>query len=109
MNTPDPHAAADAAFTSYFRAQMPARFPTAPIPVDAAPKLPTRGNPWRTRLTLAASVAALLVFGFTFSYGPATQSQPKGEIINNPTAGPNGKVKGLADHIPKDDKIDVIP
>ena len=100
---PDPHAAADAAFARYFRAHLPAQWPAAPIPVDAAPALPARGGAWRTRMTLGAGVAAMLALGFALSYGPAANTAPKsGDAIRNPTA--NGQ--GLHKHMPKDDKIE---
>lgn len=59
----------DRAFSQFFRAQMPAKWPAAPIPADAAPA--RAAGSWRVRLTLGASVAALLALGFAVSYGPA--------------------------------------
>jgi hypothetical protein len=93
----------DKVFSRYFKAQLPARWPAAPIPVDAAPAVPTaRAGSWRTRLTLAASVAALLAIGFGVSYGPGSSpSQPKGsgEYLEHGTAGPRPDGKGLSDHM----------
>jgi hypothetical protein len=97
----------DRVFSRYFKAQMPSKWPAAPIPVHTAATVPaTRGGSWRTRLTLAASVAALLVIGFGVSYGPgSTPNQPKGngEYLQSGTAGPRPDGKGLGNHIPKDD------
>ncbi len=59
----------DRAFSQYFRAQVPAKWPAPPIPADAAPA--RTAGPWRVRATLGASVAALLAIGFAVSYGPA--------------------------------------
>lgn len=61
----------DRAFSQFFRAQMPARWPAPPIPVQAAETAPVRGGAWRNRLTLVASVAAVLALGFAVTYGPA--------------------------------------
>jgi len=92
----------DRAFSQFFRAQLPARFPEAPIPADA-PAPTARGGWWRSRLTLGASVAALLAIGFGVSYGPGVGGQPK------PQGGsgfdPNGVVsdgKVIQNHMPKD-------
>lgn len=92
----------DRVFSQYFKAQMPARWPAPPIPVHTAPAVPpARGGSWRTRLTLAGSIAALLVLGFAVSYGPANApTQPRnGEYIGGSTA--DGKK--LDKHMPKDD------
>lgn len=59
----------DRAFSQFFRAQIPAKWPAAPIPAEAAPA--RSAGPWRTRFTLGASVAALLAIGFAVSYGPS--------------------------------------
>lgn len=67
----------DRAFSQYFRAQLPTRFPEPPIPADATPAPTARGGWWRSRLTLGASVAALLALGFAVSYGPTVGDQPK--------------------------------
>ena len=106
QHPPDPMTPADAAFSRYFRAQLPTQWPAAPIPAYAAPKLPARSGSWRTRLTLGASVAALLVFGFAFSYGPGT-SQPEnknGDMLKTGTADGN-KLKEKM----KDDKFIEMP
>jgi hypothetical protein len=97
----------DRVFSRYFKAQLPAQWPAAPVPVHTAPAVPvarTSGS-WRNRLTLAASVAALLAIGFGVSYGPGSgPSQPNGTIDTSKTfAGPRDDGKGLGDHLKKDD------
>jgi hypothetical protein len=76
--SPEPNVALplDRLLTDYFQAQMPREWPAAPYPpaVVAAAR-PTSG-PWAHRLTLAASVAALLGFGYLLSYG-TTDAGPR--------------------------------
>lgn len=74
----------DRALSQYFRAQVPARWPAAPVPADVAPSpAVVRGGAglWRVRATLGASVAALLALGFAVSYGPSvgTPNKPTGD------------------------------
>lgn len=69
MNTTPSPDDLDRAFSQYFRAQMPAKWPSAPIPAEVSPA--RTAGPWRTRLTLGASVAALFAIGFAVSYGPS--------------------------------------
>lgn len=93
----------DQVFSRYFKAQLPSRWPVAPIPVHAAPAVPAaRTGSWRTRLTLGASVAALLAVGFGLSYGPGTvPAQPKGGVVDTNAATANGDK--IEKHMPKDD------
>ncbi len=67
MNTHSPDEL-DRHLSAYFRAQVPTQWPTAPLPVQAraTPKL---SSAWKTRLTLAASVAGLLGLGWVLSSG----------------------------------------
>lgn len=90
----------DRAFSQFFRAQMPTRWPAPPVPVDATPVARTAG-PWRTRLTLGASVAALLVLGFAVSYGPGVANSPKGDGFDKTgTANGGGIHKHMKDDVP---------
>lgn len=90
----------DRAFSQFFRAQLPARFPDPPIPAEAAPV--ARGGWWKSRLTLGASVAALLAIGFGVSYGPGVSGQPKPKGSGyDQTGTANGKE--ILKHMPKDD------
>jgi hypothetical protein len=85
----------DRAFSQYFRAQMPARWPAPPVPADAATVARTAG-PWRTRLTLGASVAALLALGFAVSYGPALgHPKPQNHGIGSGDTADGDKMKKL--------------
>lgn len=91
----------DRAFTQFFRAQLPARFPEPPIPATA-PASVARGGWWRSRLTLGASVAALLVIGFGVSYGPTVGDQPKPQGNGfDKTGTANGE--GLKKHMDKNE------
>jgi hypothetical protein len=58
----------DRHLSAYFLAQVPSQWPAAPMPVQSRA---TRrfGSAWKTRLTLAASVAGLLGLGWVLSSG----------------------------------------
>lgn len=77
----------DRVLTDYFRAELPQSWPAPPHP--AGVRTHASGGRWRNLFTLAASVAALLVFGFALSYGP-TAGGPKpskdGDLLNGSTA-----------------------
>ena len=92
----------DRAFSQFFRAQMPARWPAPPIPVDAQPSPASKATgPWRTRLTLGASVAALLALGFAVSYGPGVTAPPKGNGFDKTgQASGDGIHKHMKDDVP---------
>lgn len=96
----------DRVFSRYFQAQLPDRWPAPPIPVEVAPARAANSHAVpgsaRTRLTLAASVAALLALGFVVSYGPVTSTNDgrTDTLLNRSTA--DGS-KGLGAHMPKDD------
>ncbi|MCU0703101.1 MAG: hypothetical protein MUF18_03825 [Fimbriiglobus sp.] len=99
----------DRAFSQYFRTQLPGRFPAAPIPTDTAPPPAPHGGPWRTRLTLAASVAAVLALGLAVSYGPGANRRitPDGGGFD-----PNAVVgdgKGLQKHLPDAPPMGMVP
>jgi hypothetical protein len=81
----------DRLLTDYFQAQMPGEWPAAPHPPAAVASRPHAGHDqWTHRLTLAASVAALLGFGYLLSYGttdagprtPADQGLLNGSTAN---------------------------
>lgn len=61
--------------TDFFRAELPNPFP--PAPAVAEPARPRRAAE-HGRLTLAASVAALLGLGAYLSYGPMADPAPTG-------------------------------
>ena len=93
----------DRAFSQFFRAQVPAKWPAPPIPADAAPA--RTAGAWRGRLTLGASVAALLAIGFAVSYGP-TIGQP------NKAGGFDQEPKASGDRLQKlmqDPPMEVMP
>lgn len=77
----------DRTLTAYFQAQMPNPWPAPPVLVDVRPAArPARGN--RTRITLAASVAALFVLAMWLTTGGS----------GNPGVKPGGLLeKGTAD------------
>jgi hypothetical protein len=58
----------DRQLSAYFRAQVPTQWPAAPVPVQAR-TAPRFGAAWKTRLTLAASVAGLLGLGWVLTSG----------------------------------------
>ena len=64
-NSPDE---LDRQLSAYFRAQVPTQWPAAPLPVQAR-ATPRHGSAWKTRLTLAASVAGLLGLGWVLTSG----------------------------------------
>lgn len=66
----------DRLFGTYLKAQLPERWPDAPVPSEPPQPVATDAS-GRSRLTLAASVAALLGFGLFLSTG------------SRPPAGPN--------------------
>jgi hypothetical protein len=69
----------DRAFSQYFRAQLPARWPRPPRPPipAATPAVTREAGSWRPRFTLGASVAALLALGLAVSYGPSVGQPTK--------------------------------
>lgn len=73
----------DRHFAAYFRSRMPEPWPDCPVPDGTDPARPARRDGLMTgRLTLAASVAALLGLGLAIA--PDTQPRAGG-----PVAGPN--------------------
>ena len=62
--------------TDFFQAKLPNPFPPAPMTAVAEPARPRRVTADRGRLTLAASVAALLGLGVYLSYGPTGDLAP---------------------------------
>ena len=87
----------DRALSGYFQSQVPAQWPAAPIPAEA--RRESRRHSWRNRLTLGASIAAMLALGIGLSYTPTTPSAPNeaNGFLGTGTAGP-GK---LNKHIQK--------
>lgn len=81
----------DRVLTQFFQAQLPQRWPDAPVPVDVRPSARAANHGWHTRLTLAASVAALCGLGFTLSYGPGKNAptDPNGGLLDKGTADGN--------------------
>ena len=77
MNTPSPDEL-DRHLSAYFRAQVPTQWPAAPVPVQAR-ATPRFGSAWKTRLTLAASVAGLLGLGWVLSSGNMGTSPKPGD------------------------------
>jgi len=77
MNTTSPDHL-DHHLSAYFRAQVPTQWPDAPVPVQA--RTATTNSPaWKTRMTLAASVAGLLGLGWVLSSGNMSPSPKPGE------------------------------
>jgi hypothetical protein len=99
----------DRAFSQFFRAQMPARWPAPPIPAQGAVPAPVRGGAWRNRLTLAASVAAVLALGFAVTYGPSVgpPTKPNGNGIDPSTVVGDGK--GLKKHMDDTPPMKLMP
>jgi hypothetical protein len=88
--------------TDFFQAQLPNPFPPAPTVAVAEPARPRRSTADHGRLTLAASVAALLGLGVTLSYGPNGGHAPAdgpGLLEKSSANGP----KELLKHMPKPD------
>ena len=87
----------DRAFSQYFRAQVPARWPAPPVPVDV-PQARAAG-PWRARLTLGGSIAALLAVGLAVSYGPSVgqPNQPGRGFDKTGTANGEKMLERMAD------------
>lgn len=76
---PGPDAAdVDRLFTAFFQSKLPTPFPPAPVVGDVEPARPRARTADHGRLTLAASVAALLGLGVFLSYGPNTDPAPTG-------------------------------
>lgn len=71
----DPPADVDRWLTAYFQAQLPKSFSPPPATGVAEPARPHR-LAGQGRLTLAASVAALLGLGVSLSYGPTAVPPP---------------------------------
>lgn len=81
---------ADGWFTEFFQAKLPKPFPPAPAVGDLAePARPRARATDHGRLTLAASVAALLGLGVFLSYGPNGDPAPTGGagLLEKSTAG----------------------
>jgi hypothetical protein len=101
----------DRAFSQYFRAQVPARWPAPPVPADvAASPAVARGGAgsWRVRATLGASVAALLALGFAVSYGPSVgnSNKPTGDGLDKTGTANGDKFKKLMQDPPP---MDMLP
>ena len=92
----------DRALSSFYKSQLPAQWPAVPIPAEA--RRETRRHSWRNRLTLGASIAAMLALGIGLSYTPNVPSSPSESngFFGTGTAGP-GK---LNKHI---QKVDLKP
>ena len=101
MNSNHPEHDLDRWFGAYFQAQMPKPFPPAPQVASVEPARPRQSNT-TGRWTLALTVAASLVLGITFSYGP-TVTAPSGEsnLLEDSTANGNK----LQNHMPKPAKM----
>jgi len=93
----NPPADVDHWLTTYFQAQLPKSFPADPLAAVAEPARPRRAA-GHARLTLAASVAALLGLGVSLSYGPTAVPTPGAGsgLLNDATA--DGKK--LLEHLP---------
>lgn len=86
-------------FTDFFQAKLPAPFPPAPaVGVELA--APARRAAEHGRLTLAASVAALLGLGVYLSYGPNGDPAPTSGpgLLEKSTANVEGST--LHKHMP---------
>lgn len=92
----NPPADVDRWLTAYFQAELPKPFPAVTATV-AEPIRPRRAAS-QGRLTLAASVAALLGLGVSLSYGPTAIPAPDAGsgLLNDATA--DGKK--LLKHLP---------
>ena len=92
------HEPIDRLLCDFYRSQMPTTWPAPPVVIEPRTATPrTTGNQWRTRLTLAASVAALLGLGIVMSGGSGS-SRPKDTnegLLRNGTAGPGGLNKHI--------------
>ena len=88
----------DRLLSDFYRNQMPTTWPSPPVIVESrAPVSRASGMQWRMRLTLAASVAALLGLGIVLSGGSGS-SRPKDsneDLLRNGTAGPGGLNKHI--------------
>ena len=85
----------DRLFGAYLKAQLPKRWPDAPVPTELA-NLRHAEPSSRSRLTLAASAAVLLGLGLYLSAGPRRVAGPnppgpKGDLLPASTAD-GGKV-----------------
>lgn len=80
---------ADGWFAEFFQTKLPKPFPPAPVVDVAEPARPRARTADRGRLTLAASVAALLGLGVFLSYGPNSDPAPTGGagLLEKSTAG----------------------
>ena len=98
MNTTSPDDL-DRHLSAYFRAQVPTQWPAAPIPVQAR-SAKSISSAWKTRLTLAASVAGLLGLGWVLSSGTMGSSPKPNEaeplLQKSSASGAN-----LLKHLPK--------
>lgn len=88
----------DRLFTDFFQSELPKPFPPGPAVGLAEPARPRARAADHGRLTLAASVAALLGLGVFLSYGPSGDPTPTGGpgLLEKGTA--NGKE--LHKHMP---------
>ena len=84
--------------TDFFQSKLPKPFPPAPLTAVAELARPRRATADHGRLTLAASVAALLGLGVYLSYGPTAEPAPApgSGMLQNSSA--NGKE--LHKHMP---------
>jgi len=87
----------DRLFGTYLKAQLPKRWPDAPLPTESANRADTR-HAGRSRLTLAVSAAALLGLGLYLSADPRPVSgpnavAPKGDLLLTSTADGGGVFK----------------
>jgi hypothetical protein len=93
-NSPDD---LDRHLSAYFRAQVPTQWPSAPMPVQAR-ATPRNSSAWKTRLTLAASVAGLLGLGWVLSSGNMGTSPKPGEseqLLQKSTANGDNLMKKM--------------
>lgn len=92
------HEPIDRLLSDFYRSQMPATWPAPPVVAEVRTATPrTTASQWQTRLTLAASVAALLGLGIVMSGGSSNSRSKNADegLLRNGTAGPGGLNKHI--------------
>jgi hypothetical protein len=88
-NSPTPERVdLDQVLTQYFQAQLPTNWPDPIRKAEVRTVRDRASTGWRTRFTLAASVAALCGLGFLLSDSPSESksTKPNDSLMNRSTA-----------------------
>ena len=92
----------DRKFSAFFKAQLPQKWPQAPVAKAEVAQNRTVSQFDKGRMTLAVSIACLLGLGLALSYGPTFRAAP--DPSEGLLQGSNADGKNLHNHMNPDNK-----